>query len=83
MNDMNTSKIETSIGGNTKLCYYRNRGKKIQQIVVDGSWEKEKIIFPGEQLLFWAHPKDLLTIKILKSDDVVVDSIICEHLLAQ
>ncbi len=83
MNDMNTPKSETSIGVNTKLCYYRNSGKKIQQIVIDGSWEKEKIIFPGEQLLFWAHPKDRLTIKILKSENVVIDSIICEHLLAQ
>jgi hypothetical protein len=68
---------------NNKLCYYRNGGGKLQQIVINGAWEKEKIIFPGEQLLFWANPQDQLTIKILKSEEVVVDSIICEDLLVQ
>lgn len=68
---------------NNKLCYYRNCGPKLQQIVINGAWEKGKIIFPGEQLLFWANPQDQLTIKILKSENIVVDSIICEHLLVQ
>lgn len=81
MNNINGHPADSSLNGNTRLCYYRNRDSKLQQIVINGALKKEKIVFPGEQLLFWAHPKDQLTIKILKSENIIVNSIICEHLL--
>jgi len=81
LNSYNNHKKDKFVSGNSKLCYYRNAGAKLQQIVINGAWEKEKIIFPGEQLLFWANPQDQLTVKILKSEEIIVDSIICEHLL--
>jgi hypothetical protein len=64
-----------------RLCYYRNRCNRLQQIIIDGTLKKEKLIFPGEQLLFWAHPQDQLTVKIFQFDQVLVDSIVCAHLL--
>ncbi|MBE9175306.1 DUF1830 domain-containing protein [Synechocystis salina LEGE 06155] len=82
-NNSLTPAVNVSQDGNNQLCYYRNRGNKLQQIIIDGIWKKEKLIFPGEQLLFWAHPQDQLTVKILQSEQVLVSSIICAHLLAQ
>ncbi|MBD2652322.1 MULTISPECIES: DUF1830 domain-containing protein [Synechocystis] len=84
INDSNNSltpAVHTSKDGNDQLCYYRNSGNKLQQIIIDGTWKKEKLIFPGEQLLFWAQPQDQLTVKIFQSDQVLVDSITCDRLL--
>ncbi|QUS61239.1 DUF1830 domain-containing protein [Synechocystis sp. PCC 7338] len=76
-----TPAVNISKDDNNQLCYYRNSGNKLQQIIIDGTWKKEKLIFPGEQLLFWAHPQDQLTVKIFQSDRVLVDSITCDRLL--
>jgi hypothetical protein len=80
-NNSSTSAVNVTKDGNNQLCYYRNSGNKLQQIIIDGTWKKEKLIFPGEQLLFWAHPQDQLTVRVFKSNQVLVDSIICAQLL--
>lgn len=64
-----------------RLCYYRNECNRLQQIIIDGIWNKEKLIFPGEQLLFWASPQDELTVKVFQCDQISTNRINCIHLL--
>ncbi|AIE75816.1 MULTISPECIES: DUF1830 domain-containing protein [unclassified Synechocystis] len=64
-----------------RLCYYRNSGNNLQQIIINGTWKKEKLIFPGERLLFWASPQDELTVKVFQSDQISTNHINCIHLL--
>lgn len=63
------------------LCFYRNRTPKIQTIRISNiiDWYFEKVIFPGENLLFYSRSDADLEIYI---DMTLTNKIICDRLRA-
>jgi hypothetical protein len=68
------------------LCYYKNTTNQIQiaRILNITNWYFEKVVFPGEQLLFEAVPEAELEIHTGKAvDRISADKIICDRLQVQ
>lgn len=68
------------------LCYYKNTTSQIQiaRILNITNWYFERIVFPGEQLLFEAVPEAELEIHTGKAvDRISADKIICDRLQVQ
>jgi 3-hydroxymyristoyl/3-hydroxydecanoyl-(acyl carrier protein) dehydratase len=68
------------------LCYYKNTTSQIQiaRILNITNWYFERVVFPGEQLLFEAVPEAELEIHTGKAvDRISADKIICDRLQVQ
>ncbi len=67
----------------TVLCYYFNVSKQIQLATIKNSPDCsfERVVFPGERLLFEAPPDAELEIQTTRRDgSKIVDKIKCNHL---
>ncbi|MCA1993189.1 MAG: DUF1830 domain-containing protein [Coleofasciculus sp. S288] len=66
----------------TILCYYFNVSKQIQIATIKNSgYSFERVVFPGERLLFEAPPEAELEIQTSQRDGTkAVDKIKCNHL---
>ena len=65
------------------LCYYKNTTSQIQVARISNiaNWYFERVVFPGEQLLFEAVPEAELEIHTGKAvDRILADKIICDRL---
>jgi len=73
-------------GSSQILCYYKNTTSQIQiaRILNITNWYFERVVFPGEQLLFEAIPEAELEIHTGKAADrISADKIICDRLQVQ
>jgi len=65
------------------LCYYTNVGNKLQILRLENISEdlNEKIIFPGQRILFQALPGSILKIYAGAAEgEKFIDQIQCQHL---
>lgn len=63
----------------TDLCYYRNDSSQIQTVRIDRVLEK--VVFPGDRILFRAAPEAILeTYSSTPNGFVQIDRISCSQL---
>lgn len=70
-------------GSSQILCYYKNTTSQIQiaRILNITNWYFERVVFPGEQLMFEAVPEAELEIHTGKAvERISADTIICDRL---
>ncbi|PSO67952.1 MAG: hypothetical protein BRC42_14955 [Cyanobacteria bacterium QS_1_48_34] len=68
---------------NSVLCYYVNATSKIQvaRITNIANWYFERVVFPGQRLMFEAVPEALLEIHTgMMASAIVSDTIPCDRL---
>lgn len=68
------------------LCHYKNASNKLQIVRIRNvpNWYFERVIFPGEALLFQAPPEGVLEIHTnAKVTTILADSINCDRLRVQ
>ncbi|MGC9505319.1 DUF1830 domain-containing protein [Baaleninema sp.] len=78
------SQIETpSLDKKEILCYYVNRSSKVQIVRISNvpNWYFERVVFPGQRLIFEAYAKAQLEVYTSTvASAVLADSIACERL---
>ncbi|PPT06489.1 hypothetical protein CKA32_001689 [Geitlerinema sp. FC II] len=65
------------------LCYYSNRSSKIQVARISNvpNWYFERVVFPGQRLIFESYPTAQLEVYTgTVASAVLSDSIACERL---
>lgn len=68
------------------LCHYKNVSNKLQILRIANvpNWYFEKVVFPGEALLFQAPPQGVLEVHTsAKVTTIVADTINCDRLRVQ
>lgn len=77
---LNSLPLHSFLSENTHIfCGYRNQTPHLQiaRIANIPNWYFEKVIFPGEHLLFYSLPKAELEIY---TNEIVTDKILCSQL---
>lgn len=71
------SSLASQVSPALDLCCYMNATRQIQvaRIVNIANWSFERVVFPGQRLLFEAPQNALLEIY---ATDVLVNTILCE-----
>lgn len=67
----------------TTLCYYVNRTSKVQVVRISNiaNWYFERVVFPGQRLIFEAYPSGQLEVyNGAMASAVLADSIACDRL---
>lgn len=64
------------------LCNYRNATSSVQiaRITNIPHWYLERVVFPGQHLLFEAVPQAQLEIHSANASTIPADTIVCQHL---
>jgi hypothetical protein len=75
--------MEKNVNSAQRLCYYRNSSSQLQRLCLNDDPKTERLIFPGQQLLFWASPRDSLTVYPNEPTAPVLKLIPCSSLLAE
>lgn len=67
---------------NRILCYYENATNQVQlaRIANIPNWLYERVVFPGQRLLFEAIPDALLEVHICTTSMTLLDEIPCPQL---
>lgn len=66
------------------ICYYVNATSKIQVVRITNipNWYFERVVFPGQKLIFEAQPKANLEIHSgMMASSILSDTIACETLI--
>ncbi|MFN5514971.1 MAG: DUF1830 domain-containing protein [Cyanobacteriota bacterium] len=75
--------MEKNVNSAQRLCYYRNSSSQLQRLCLNQDPKTERLVFPGQQLLFWANPKDSLRVYPNEPSAPVLKLIPCSSLLAE
>jgi Domain of unknown function (DUF1830) len=64
------------------LCYYINVTSQVQVAKISNvaNWYFERVVFPGQRLLFEAPVEALMEIYTCTNEPAVLSQIFCEHL---
>ncbi len=65
------------------LCYYRNATEELQVIRLGQAGGWERVVFPGQQTLFWANPDDEVRVYHQAHPNQIAAVIPCQQLLVR